>query len=254
MLAVLPDDIDPIRHRFACLRLVPPGWRRDRLGKLKDSKVTLIDHESRANFGRVELPSRIQRRIVSGLRPSRRAACGTVSIAAARYTTNFEEGPGSEVACGQSVAPENDIDPAQDEVHLGPRRFFPTRCVRTDRSSVTICRRWPPSLAAARSIWPSGGRCPVPRPSAWCWSAGSTRRCRSRSRLKASPWTTTMGRRYPASEPEGSGRSAHQTSPCRDRQSVRSRIRAAACSRNGSTALPTSDATRLSASVTSSGE
>ena len=42
---------------------------------------------------------------------------------------------------------------------------------------------------------------------------GTQTTVRSALRLNASDWTTTTGRRKPGPEPDGSGRSAHQTSP-----------------------------------------
>ena len=69
------------------------------------------------------------------------------------------------------------------------------------------------SRRADRSTGRRGGRCPARRPSRGCWSAQRRRPSASELRLKASPWTTTTGRRKPGSDPAGSARSAHHTSP-----------------------------------------
>jgi hypothetical protein len=91
---------------------------------------------------------------------------------------------------------------------------FPTRSVRIDLSSATICDTF-----ATESL----GRCVARVVSSTLPGASAHRRLlvsgtqtavAIRLRLSASPWTTTTGLRKPGPDPVGGGTSAHQTSPC----------------------------------------
>jgi hypothetical protein len=86
LVPLLADDRCPIRHRPAPERLFPvlrnghhrfdPAQGICEIGFIEDVLVPILRARS--------LPSRIQRRIVSGFRPARRAASGPVTSS---YTT-----------------------------------------------------------------------------------------------------------------------------------------------------------------------
>ena len=91
---------------------------------------------------------------------------------------------------------------------------FPTRSVKHCRSKVTICDPFATD-SFGRPVTPADKRT-FPGASAHVRLLvnGTQTTVASRLRFKASPWTTTTGRRNPGPDPVGSGRSAHQVSPC----------------------------------------
>jgi len=91
---------------------------------------------------------------------------------------------------------------------------FPTRSVKHCRSKVTICDPFATD-SFGRPLTPADKRT-FPGASAHVRLLvnGTQTTVASRLRFKASPWTTTTGRRNPGPDPVGSGRSAHQVSPC----------------------------------------
>lgn len=181
-------------------------------------------------------------RIVKGARPADRGRGLTRQGRSPRPTRS--------AAGRQGLPAEHHVDAGQDEFELCPGQLSRTigqrgfverddlRSIGTESFESPVIfdsRSTFPGASAQRSVLVSGTHTTVS----------------IRLRLNASPCTTMTGRRKPGSEPEGSGRSAHQISPCAHHDERRSVRLAAAVAKVFSSGV---SAQRLSSvSVTCSG-
>lgn len=94
------------------------------------------------------------------------------------------------------------------------RGSLPTRSVSCVLSRAITCDTFATDSLGRRVI--IAVRSTLPGASAHCklLVSGTQTTVAIRLRFKASPWTTTTGRRKPGLEPVGCGSSAHHTSPC----------------------------------------
>jgi hypothetical protein len=90
---------------------------------------------------------------------------------------------------------------------------FPTQSSKTSRSSATSCETLA-TESRGRPVIRRIGTLPGASAQRMLVVRGTHKTVEILLRLKASPCTTTTGRRYPGPDPTGFGRSAHLTSPC----------------------------------------
>src|SRR5439155_27023824 len=90
---------------------------------------------------------------------------------------------------------------------------LPIRSVREDLSSVTSCETLATESLGSPVAFEARSTLPGASAQRRLLVRGAQTTVAIRLRLNESPYTTTTGRRNPGSEPDGSGKSAHQTSP-----------------------------------------
>jgi hypothetical protein len=130
---------------------------------------------------------------------------------------NTHRGPaGDDVTATMRVTGEVDASPRRDR-YPGQHPARPTRAGSSPRSVLSNVTIWE-TLATDSFESPvtPGGSSTFPGAVAhfMLLVRGTQTTVAIRLRFNASPCTTTTGRRNPGPEPRGSGRSAHQTSPC----------------------------------------
>src|SRR5688572_22643025 len=90
---------------------------------------------------------------------------------------------------------------------------FDERCTKYARSTAKIWSARATCCLPRREVFAGSSVHPGAEDHARLLVSGTQTTVASRLRLSESPCTTTTGRRKPAAEPPGEGRSAHHTSP-----------------------------------------